>query len=262
MELSQKISKLNLEPTKLLYLEDTYLEKAEAKVVGLLQSEQDEKKWSVFLDQTVFYPQGGGQCFDQGWIRCMDEYGAVSEFRVESVFLDKQTSVVSHNISIVAGMILPDVGSTVEMQVDLDRRILMSNYHTVGHMLDLVCGRGDVAGLGRAFKGNHNPDLAFVKFPERLDLTSGKEELMAEIEEAVNALRVEALKIVAVESEGQTDGAPEGKTYREVYFEGYEDLAVGCGGTHLKDTSQVWRVVIKDVKSKKGGTTIKYGVEV
>ena len=262
MELSQKISELNIEPTKLLYLEDTYLDKSEAKVVGLVQSESDDKKWSVFLDKTVFYPQGGGQCFDQGWIRCMGEYEAMSEFRVESVFLDKKTSVVSHNISVVPGMVLPKVGSTVEMEVDMDRRVLMSNYHTVGHMIDLVGARGDIAGLSRAFKGDHSPESAYVKFAERLDLSVGKEELMMEIEDAVNALKVEALKIVAVESEGQTDGAPEGKTYREVYFEGYEDLAVGCGGTHLSSTAEVGKVVIKDVKSKKGGTTIKYGVEV
>ena len=47
-----------MESTKLLYLENFTLLNSEAKVVDVLE---ENGKTVVLLDQTVFYPQGGGQ---------------------------------------------------------------------------------------------------------------------------------------------------------------------------------------------------------
>lgn len=248
-------------PTKLLYLKDTYLDKSEAKVVGSELIDEERNLWALFCDQTVLYPQGGGQGCDCGWVRSVGVDGVVVEYRVEKVALNKENSVVYHYIHLENGMELPGVGSTVEIEVDMERRILMSNYHTVGHMLDLVGARGDVVGLNRAKKGDHMPGLAYVKFEERLDL-SNKEAVKSDIESAINKLKDEALGVFAREVADGEGGAPQGKKYREVYFEDYERFKVGCGGTHIQNTSEVGEVKILDVRSKKGGTTIKYEVEV
>jgi alanyl-tRNA synthetase len=250
-----------LSPTKLLYLEDTYLGESEAEVVGLEKINDEENKWSVFLDKTVFYPQGGGQCYDQGWLRYMAENEACVELRVESVFFDRNTGVVSHNVSILDGMMLPKVGSRVEMSIDMDRRLLMSSYHSAGHMIDLIGARGELPGLDRAFKGDHNPEGAYVKFDKVIDIND-KDKLIAEIQDAVDRLSSEALNIISIEHSDVKEGAPEGKTYREVYFEGYSEKKVGCGGTHISNTSKVGKVNILDVRSRKGATTVKYNVEV
>lgn len=247
-----------MKPTELLYLDDTYLSKCQAKVIVVEKIESEEGLWSLNCDQTVFYPQGGGQCYDQGWVRFVGENGMNSELSVESVYLDKDTSVVNHFVRLINGQVMPEVGSTIEMEVNMERRLLMSSYHTVGHMIDLVAAEGFIPGLDRAYKGDHNPDSAYVKFKDRVDLSSL--DYVSEFQSNLEDLKAKALRVVAVEHKGQIEGAPEGKTYREVYFEGAEDKKVGCGGTHIKNTSEVGDIEIVSVKSKKGGTTVKYKV--
>ena len=51
--------------THLLYLADTYFSTTNATVVGWTESERGR---ALILDQTVFYPQGGGQPADHGTI--------------------------------------------------------------------------------------------------------------------------------------------------------------------------------------------------
>jgi len=50
-------------PTKLLYLSDSEAFLFSAKVVDIQQTEQDGVV-GVILDQTMFYPRGGGQASD------------------------------------------------------------------------------------------------------------------------------------------------------------------------------------------------------
>lgn len=55
-----------MEPTKLLYLEDHGLVASSATTQGVLE---EDGKQVVVLNQTGFYPQGGGQSYDTGEIK-------------------------------------------------------------------------------------------------------------------------------------------------------------------------------------------------
>ncbi len=50
--------------TKLLYLDDSYLASMDAEVLEV--NEVSPNTYTLVLDQTVFYPIGGGQATDQG----------------------------------------------------------------------------------------------------------------------------------------------------------------------------------------------------
>ena len=52
--------------TRRLYFESTYLFESPATI---LEQAEDEKGSYVVLDQTIFYPQGGGQPSDRGIIK-------------------------------------------------------------------------------------------------------------------------------------------------------------------------------------------------
>jgi len=58
-----------MSPTKLLYLENMQQLECTAYVEAV---EQQDGKAIVYLDQTVFYPQGGGQPYDTGTISSDD----------------------------------------------------------------------------------------------------------------------------------------------------------------------------------------------
>ena len=55
--------------TKQCYYDDPYKNELECKVIS---SEQNGKYFNVILDQTIFYPQGGGQPYDKGRIEGKD----------------------------------------------------------------------------------------------------------------------------------------------------------------------------------------------
>ena len=58
---------------KKLYEENPYLTRFTARVLSCVQG---KKGWEVTLDQTAFYPEGGGQPYDTGTlggVRVLDE---------------------------------------------------------------------------------------------------------------------------------------------------------------------------------------------
>ena len=101
--------------TELLYLRDAYLQEFDATVTAV-----DEAR--VALDQTAFYPTGGGQPHDTGTLAG----AAVTEVR-------KDGDVVWHTIDGA----LPAVGEQVRGVVDWERRHQLMRTHSALHVL---CG--------------------------------------------------------------------------------------------------------------------------
>ena len=52
-----------------LYLNDAYLKEMEASVIEIAKESDPQRRWMLVLDQTIFYPRGGGQATDhyKGW---------------------------------------------------------------------------------------------------------------------------------------------------------------------------------------------------
>ena len=99
--------------TKLLYMEMMQLLECKATVEEI--KDLGEDKFSAILDQTVFYPQGGGQPFDNGIIKNENAVFNVSEVR----FIDGQ---VHHIGKYEKGAF--KVGDTVNSVVEKERRQL------------------------------------------------------------------------------------------------------------------------------------------
>src|SRR5690349_2937818 len=95
--------------TELLFRDDAYLNTATARVVAVHEG-------AIELDRTIFYPAGGGQAGDTGvFVRADGERVAIADTRKGSA----QESVL-HIPS--AGSALPEVGETLELAIDWERR--------------------------------------------------------------------------------------------------------------------------------------------
>lgn len=232
--------------TSLLYLSDTYQFTGQATVLSV-QIVDDQK--IVVLDQTIFYPQGGGQPYDTG------EIIGVESFVVTKVRLQPDGTV--HHFG--QGNLV--VGETVQLQVDASRRLENARIHTAGHLVDVA-----VKNLGidlKPTKGFHDPAGSYVEYEGGLEIS---DDLMAELETAVNEL-VRADLAVIIEDLAPAEAAergvwaPPGKSARFVYFAGYESIGCGCGGTHVKSTAEIGQITIRKIKSKKGMTRISYAVQ-
>jgi misacylated tRNA(Ala) deacylase len=110
--------------TEALYMKDSYLKQWDAKVV----SAKDDKY--IVLDKTAFYPKGGGQPWDEGYIVKNGE-----KFNV--VYVGKFSGEISHEVD-KPGL---KEGDTVSCELDWDRRYTYMRYHTACHLVSNILYR-------------------------------------------------------------------------------------------------------------------------
>ncbi len=104
-----------------LYMDDSYLKTWKAKV----SSVKDGKY--IILDKTAFYPKGGGQPWDEGYIIKDDE-----KFKV--VYVGKFAGRISHEID-KAGL---KEGDEVSCELNWERRYTYMRYHTASHLISNI----------------------------------------------------------------------------------------------------------------------------
>lgn len=224
--------------TKLLYQENSYLREFECTVKAI-----DQENNGVVLDQTAFYPGGGGQPCDTG---CFE--GNNSKYTITKV-----KKVGSEVIHIVDGQ-LPEVGDELKGFIDWERRYSLMKTHTAMHILCGVVWRDYKA---QVTGGNMDPLKGRMDF----EFENFSKELVSEIEEKINAevkmsrkikveilSREEAFKIPDL-IRTKINLLPEGiKEIRTVEIDGLDLQA--DGGTHVANTSEVGNMKITDYKSK------------
>lgn len=103
--------------TKKLFWEQPYSQEFTAKIVGYEGAQ-------VELDQTLFYPRGGGVSFDTGLLG-----GA------KVVETSKDGDKILHTIESPSSLA---VGQTVTGRIDWDRRHRLMRMHTAGHLLSAL----------------------------------------------------------------------------------------------------------------------------
>ena len=116
--------------TELQYLSDPSL-LGNAEIIGI---EETDYGSGIILDQTIFYPQGGGQPCDHGYLVVDTQKIAVISVRFDSGLVYHFTKETSTDVA---------VGAQVELHVDQGRRELNSKIHTGGHLIDTAminCG--------------------------------------------------------------------------------------------------------------------------
>ena len=108
--------------TRKLYYEDCHLARFAARVRSC---EKKESGYDVILDATAFYPEGGGQASDTGTL------GGVRVLHVR----EEGETVIHH----CDGPL--EAGSTVEGELDYDRRFRLMQQHTGEHIVSGIIHR-------------------------------------------------------------------------------------------------------------------------
>lgn len=222
--------------TKALYHEDAYIKSFSASITHV--GEQ-----GIVLDQSAFYPGGGGQPSDQGHLRVANVDLPVTRVR-------RQEGLVWHQVEGDA----PTEGDQVEGFLDWERRYQLMRVHTAMHILCGVIWRDYGASVTG---GNMEPLRGRMDF----EFESMRKELVEEIEAKINQEvaqgravktailpRAEAFQIPDL-IRTKINLLPEGiQEVRVVELEGLDLQA--DGGTHVANTSEVGQIRIVDYKSK------------
>lgn len=135
--------------TELLFRDDAYLKTATARVVAAGEG------W-IELDRTIFYPLGGGQPGDIGFlVRDNGDRIAIADTRK-----GEAPGVVRHLLAPGANLLAP--GDNISLELDWTRRYALMRLHTALHVMSCVV-TAPVTG------GNIAPDKARLDFD--IDIT-------------------------------------------------------------------------------------------
>lgn len=221
--------------TEKLFYQDSFLTEFSAKV---LECYEDKNGWAVVLDQTAFYPEGGGQPADHGTI----------------------DGAVVHDVRENCGKLLHfcdkalEVGKTVQGRVDWVRRFDFMQQHSGEHIVSgILCGKFGCDNVG--FHIGH--ELVTIDFNTELSTND-----LIFVEKSANQFIWEdhpiqisypspaALETIDYRSKKKLCGQ-----VRIVRWPGADCCA--CCGTHVKSSGQVGVIKLVSCQKFKDGVRIE-----
>jgi misacylated tRNA(Ala) deacylase len=226
--------------THLLYQTDSYLGTFSATVTGLIDAEH-----AVILDQTAFFPGGGGQPADNGIIILNDDhYPVIRTRRIGKDIIH----IINNNFP------LPSVGTTIQGQINWDRRYKAMRTHTAMHILCGVIFRDYSASVTGG-------DMELLKGRMDFEFETMQKDLVQTIETAINheVANARLIKVDILPREAAFQIPDLIRTKINLLPEGIQQVRVveivgldiqADGGTHVKNTAEVGPIRILDYKSK------------
>ena len=225
--------------TRLLFRSDPYLQETEAVVTG------HSAEGGVLLDETIFFPTGGGQPGDSG--RLIWERGQLA--------IATTTRAGDGSVVLVPGMpdALPAIGTRLRQRLDWERRYRHMRMHTALHLLSVVIplpvtGGQIGAGRGRLDFDMPDPPGDLTELNDRLNALVGldlavSEDWITDEELVANPGLVKTLSVRPPMGQGRVRLVGIGSGTGQV------DLQP-CGGTHVARTAEIGRVSIDKVEKK------------
>lgn len=229
--------------TRMLFRDDAYLSEAEATIVACTPA-------GIVLDQTIFYPQGGGQPGDTGWLEIDGARVPVANTVKgdgDQIVLELEDS---HDGSAKRRF---EPGLAVRQILDWDRRFRHMRVHTGLHLLSVVIPLGVTGGAISAVKGRLDFDMP-EPITNKAELEADLNALIARdlpvtetwITDADLAARPALVKTMSVKP-------PMGAGRIRLVRIGDEDVQVDlqpCGGTHIRSTAEIGRVTLGKIEKK------------
>ena len=219
--------------------DDAYQTSCEATVLAV------NDQGGIILDQSVFYPTGGGQPGDDGVIR-WDGGEAVITTAVKG----DGTEVVHVPAE---GATTPPVGAKVTAELNEANRALYRRIHTALHLMSVVIPLPVTGGAISALKGRL--DFNMPETPEDKEaiaeelnaLIAGDhavtEEWINDEELAANPGLVKTMRVKPPVGQGRV------RLVRIGAGEATVDLQP-CGGTHVRSTAEIGRIRLGKVEKK------------
>lgn len=220
-----------------LFQNDAYLKNCQAKVVKI------NSKGGIILDQTVFYPTGGGQPGDQGSLTFSD--GSVS---IATTVKDKDSGEIVHVPN--EAQLLPKPGDSVTATIDWESRYLHMQMHTALHLLCSIIPCGVTGGQISAHKSRLDFDVG--------ETILDKEQITDQINKLINQnYPITSIWIDNKELDNNPElvrtmsvKPPKGNGKVRLLKIGENIDLQPCGGTHVKNTSEISPISVSKIENK------------
>jgi misacylated tRNA(Ala) deacylase len=234
-----------------LFRQNAYLKECTAAVTGV--GEQ-----GIALDQTVFYPLGGGQAGDAGVLVLSDGSElAIADTRKGKDAEGRPTADIVHVPAPGQEALLARLqpGATVTARVDWERRHKLMRFHTTTHLLchlvpQLVNGCSITPEYARL-------DFNMTEPLDKEALTAGIARLVqAGVPVQVGAITDEELDANPALVKSMSVQPPRGTgRVRTIRIGGASLIDFQpCGGTHVANTAEIGAVVVTKIEKKSAMT--------
>ena len=227
--------------TEQLYRTDAYLRDCTASVLAV------NERGGIVLDRTVFYAAAGGQPGDKGTLE-IDGGGSCP---IATTVYDADKTTIVHVAA--EGSVRPAPGQSVRAVLDWDTRSKLMRMHTALHLLCALVKFPVTGGQIGAEESRLDFDIEDASAVDKDALTADLNALIAanhpvserwitnaELEANPQLVRTMAVKpptgsgrvrLVVIGDGGSVDLQP-------------------CGGTHVKSTGEIGRVIVTKIEKK------------
>ena len=231
--------------TKKLYLESieaAYLEEFTAEVIAL----EDNK---IVLDQTLFYPLGGGQNWDLGTLD-----GPNGKMNVVEV---RGRDTIQHSIEDTFEL---EIGDEVTGRIDFERRYAHMKMHTAQHLVSGIAYEmfNGVRTVGNQIHTEKSRiDFKPIQFSEDMLLelqSTVNEKIQLGLEVTDSQMTRDEINSIMPQERTNMDLLPSFINDLRVVTIGDKQDLCPCAGTHVRNISEIKGIEFIGKKSKGKGT--------
>jgi alanyl-tRNA synthetase len=211
---------------------------SEVKITRIrkVDSKKDGILYQIVLDNTPFYPEGGGQVGDKGTLVSANE-------TIEIIDTKKENNLILH----FAKKLPENVNAGFVAKVNQDLRSLSSRNHSATHLMHQALR--SILGTHVEQKGSLvNPNYLRFDFSHFAKMTETE---LQQVEDFVNARIQEQLPLIERRNIPIQQALEEGAMalFGEKYGDNVRAIKFGesmelCGGIHVKNTAEIWHFKI------------------
>lgn len=220
-----------------LYRDAAYLETCSATVTEVTE------RGGIVLDQTIFYPTGGGQPGDQGQLLMSDG----QRIPIATTVTDRESGKLIH---VPANEdIIPSVGDTLSCQLDMDLRFAHMRTHTALHLLCSIVPFPVTGGQIGPDKGRLDFDMPDGSV-DKNELTTMINQLIAD-DRAVTTSWITDEELTANPDLVRTMSVKPPMGHGRMRMVRIADCDYQpCGGTHVAATKEIGSATITKIEKK------------
>ncbi|SEP22580.1 alanyl-tRNA synthetase [Flavobacterium sp. CF108] len=201
-----------------------------------VDSKKDGILYQIVLDNTPFYPEGGGQVGDKGTLVSANE-------TIEIIDTKKENNLILH----FAKQLPENVEAGFAAKVNTDLRTSTSKNHSATHLMHLALR--SILGTHVEQKGSLvNPNYLRFDFSH---FSKVSDEEIKQVEASVNAQIEAQLQLVEHRNIPIQEALDKGAMalFGEKYGDNVRMIEFGdskelCGGIHVKNTAEIWHFKI------------------
>ncbi len=221
------------------FIDDPYMKTCKATVEAV------NERGGIVLDQTIFYPTGGGQPGDCGWLQT----GNGDKIEIATTVYDEDRTTIVHVPSTPVGSAI-QAGDNVVCEINWDIRHARMRIHTALHLLSAVLPYPVTGGSVGDGVGRLDFDIQDANLADKEELTAKLQALIAADHPATTewitdeelAANPDLVKTMSVKP-------PVGAGKVRLLRIGDVDLQP-CGGTHVRSMGEIGAIIIKKIEKK------------